>query len=128
MAIATIRWTVYFVTYSFLVLLGLVTGGFFWPENLRRSILSYGYKSEDYGKDTDLSKQGTSQESKARQTNTMVDMIPKKTKMQTFDECFIEIMNSSAEIADGLDTKVKLQLIAKKLGVDMKHFCNGECN
>ena len=123
LAIATIRWTAYFITYSFLVLLGLVTGGFFWPENLRRTILSYGYTNEDNGKHIELSKPG---KSKAGPCNTISE--PKKTNNQVFDEFFIEIMNSSAEIAEGLDTKVKLHLIAKKLGVDMKHDCNGNCN
>lgn len=45
---ATIRWFFYFGGYALLVILGVVTGGFFWPVEFRRYILSYGYKSDEY--------------------------------------------------------------------------------
>lgn len=119
--VAGMKWMLYGMTYFLLILLGVITGGFFWPTGFRRFILSYGYKSvetEDGNMDTEVSK---SHESKAKQCNTINDTMPEKTSIQTFDECFIDIMKSSAEIAERLDTKVKLQLIAKKLGVDLKH-------
>ena len=119
--IAGMKWMLYGMTYFLLILLGVITGGFFWPTGFRRFILSYGYKSvetEDKNTDTEASK---SHGSKAGQSNIIDGTMPKKSNIQTFDECFVDIMNSSADIAERLDTKVKLQLIAKKLGVDLNH-------
>ncbi len=44
---ATIRWFFHFGGYAVLVILGVVTGGFFWPVEFRRYILSYGYESDE---------------------------------------------------------------------------------
>ena len=40
---ATFQWLCYGICYFVLLVLGLVTGGFFWPQGFRRSVLSYGY-------------------------------------------------------------------------------------
>ena len=49
---ATVKWICYDVLYCLLLVLGFCTGGFLWPNRVRRNIFSYGYKSNKDDPDT----------------------------------------------------------------------------
>lgn len=45
--VAAIKWIFYTLLYCLLLLLGFCTGGFLWPNRVRRNIFSYGYKNKE---------------------------------------------------------------------------------
>lgn len=125
--IAAMKWVGYYAIYLCLVVLGFVTGGFFWPTGLRRAILSYGYNSAD-GRQRDV---GASKVQANESTEKRIEhnlMIPKKTSTRMFEDFFIEIMGVNPEVAQKIDSPSKLQLIADKIGVKLKRDCNGGCD